>query len=179
MVGATGFEPATLCSQSRYATKLRYAPTASQYTHPADGGNDPAQQTYLSANGMLNRGLYELAAAEYRKFLESHGIEAVTEHGWFSQEAFDERSLNAFGMDRPSLHWVAGKTLSQSTDAQTCNTCEKCKGFMRKGIGGNAEKSDHYEWLSECDDDRMTLPHDGLVHLPVRCKFYVKAVTPN
>ncbi len=26
MVGATGFEPATLCSQSRCATKLRYAP---------------------------------------------------------------------------------------------------------------------------------------------------------
>src|SRR4051812_3991831 len=28
MVGATGFEPATLCSQSRCATRLRYAPTA-------------------------------------------------------------------------------------------------------------------------------------------------------
>ena len=26
MVGATGFEPATPCSQSRCATKLRYAP---------------------------------------------------------------------------------------------------------------------------------------------------------
>ena len=26
MVGATGFEPATLCSLSRCATKLRYAP---------------------------------------------------------------------------------------------------------------------------------------------------------
>ncbi len=33
---------------------------------------DPALQSYLSANGMLNRGLYELAAAEYRKFLSSH-----------------------------------------------------------------------------------------------------------
>lgn len=27
MVGAEGFEPPTLCSQSRCATKLRYAPT--------------------------------------------------------------------------------------------------------------------------------------------------------
>ncbi len=27
VVGATGFEPATLCSQSRCATRLRYAPT--------------------------------------------------------------------------------------------------------------------------------------------------------
>ena len=31
MVGATGFEPATLCSQSRCATKLRYAPNSVQY----------------------------------------------------------------------------------------------------------------------------------------------------
>ena len=29
MVGPTGFEPATLCSQSRCATKLRYGPTRS------------------------------------------------------------------------------------------------------------------------------------------------------
>ena len=28
MVGETGFEPATLCSQSRCATRLRYSPTA-------------------------------------------------------------------------------------------------------------------------------------------------------
>ena len=28
LVGATGFEPATLCSQSRCATRLRYAPTS-------------------------------------------------------------------------------------------------------------------------------------------------------
>jgi hypothetical protein len=27
MVGAEGFEPPTLCSQSRCATRLRYAPT--------------------------------------------------------------------------------------------------------------------------------------------------------
>ncbi len=28
LVGAEGFEPPTLCSQSRCATRLRYAPTA-------------------------------------------------------------------------------------------------------------------------------------------------------
>lgn len=27
MVGATGFEPATLCPPGKYATRLRYAPT--------------------------------------------------------------------------------------------------------------------------------------------------------
>ncbi len=32
LVGAAGFELATLCSQSRCATRLRYAPTASILT---------------------------------------------------------------------------------------------------------------------------------------------------
>jgi hypothetical protein len=31
MVGAAGFELATLCSQSRCATRLRYAPTNKNY----------------------------------------------------------------------------------------------------------------------------------------------------
>lgn len=35
--------------------------------------SDPAERSYLSANGMLNRGLYELAAKEYREFLSQHG----------------------------------------------------------------------------------------------------------
>src|SRR5437763_12414565 len=34
MVGAAGFEPATFCSQSRRATRLRYAPAALRYTLP-------------------------------------------------------------------------------------------------------------------------------------------------
>lgn len=38
----------------------------------ANDQNDSALRTYLSANGMLNRELYELAAAEYRKFLSAH-----------------------------------------------------------------------------------------------------------
>ena len=42
LVGMTGFEPATSCSQSRRATKLRYIPVSAKrtnhneyYTHPA------------------------------------------------------------------------------------------------------------------------------------------------
>ena len=31
MVGETGFEPATLCSQSRCATRLRHSPTGGAY----------------------------------------------------------------------------------------------------------------------------------------------------
>ena len=34
LVGAEGFEPTTLCSQSRCATRLRYAPTHSIVTYP-------------------------------------------------------------------------------------------------------------------------------------------------
>jgi TolA-binding protein len=43
-------------------------------TTPAQsGGQDPALQEYLAGNGLLNRGLFELAAKEYRKFLDDHG----------------------------------------------------------------------------------------------------------
>ncbi len=38
--------------------------------HAQDSGDE--LRDYLSANGLLNRGLYELAAAEYRKFLAAH-----------------------------------------------------------------------------------------------------------
>jgi TolA-binding protein len=38
----------------------------------AEGVEDTAPSEYLSGNGLLNRGLYDLAAAEYRKFLSSH-----------------------------------------------------------------------------------------------------------
>src|SRR5664280_1748097 len=40
LVGPTGFEPATLCSQSRCATKLRYGPTRLTRAAPAMGGNE-------------------------------------------------------------------------------------------------------------------------------------------
>lgn len=35
--------------------------------------DDSEIRDYLSGNGLLNRGLYDLAAAEYRKFLSEHG----------------------------------------------------------------------------------------------------------
>lgn len=36
---------------------------------PAEGRSDAALQAYVSGNGLLNRGLYDLAIKEYRKFL--------------------------------------------------------------------------------------------------------------
>ncbi len=41
-------------------------------TPEASNQPDPALQSYFSANGLLNRGLYELAVVEYRKFLSEH-----------------------------------------------------------------------------------------------------------
>ena len=46
--------------------------------------DDPALRDYLSGNGPLNRGLYELSASEYRKFLSqhvSHGKAPVARYG--------------------------------------------------------------------------------------------------
>ena len=40
MVGAAGFELATLCSQSRCATRLRYAPKEWNYTRSAEASGD-------------------------------------------------------------------------------------------------------------------------------------------
>ncbi|MEK6799144.1 MAG: tetratricopeptide repeat protein [Planctomycetota bacterium] len=39
---------------------------------PESGGADEAMRVYLTGNGLLNRGLDDLAAAEYRKFLSDH-----------------------------------------------------------------------------------------------------------
>jgi TolA-binding protein len=41
-------------------------------SYAEDDGSGAATRAYLSANGLLNRGLYELAAEEYRKFLADH-----------------------------------------------------------------------------------------------------------
>src|SRR5579859_1609473 len=46
MVGAEGFEPPTLCSQSRCATRLRYAPTHKLYPNHSSSGvvTEPLQK---------------------------------------------------------------------------------------------------------------------------------------
>jgi hypothetical protein len=49
MVGAEGFDPPTLCSQSRCATRLRYAPTARFYPSVAGCSASPAK-TRLPSN---------------------------------------------------------------------------------------------------------------------------------
>ena len=47
MVGATGFEPATSCSRSRRATKLRYAPYLRPYTRAPSHPESHDSQAYL------------------------------------------------------------------------------------------------------------------------------------
>src|SRR5450759_4684423 len=50
MVGAEGFEPPTLCSQSRCATRLRYAPT-SRLSH--ERGPKSGNPNLLPPNALL------------------------------------------------------------------------------------------------------------------------------
>src|SRR4051812_27276541 len=38
----------------------------------APAADESATRAYLAGNGLLSRGMYELAAAEYRKFLAEH-----------------------------------------------------------------------------------------------------------
>ena len=49
MVGAAGFELATLCSQSRCATRLRYAPTKPEIVARISGSSDKVVATLLGA----------------------------------------------------------------------------------------------------------------------------------
>src|SRR5512137_1014553 len=52
MVGATGFEPATSCSRSRRATKLRYAPSVTLRPGPSRLPGVLADQLHEHAPGI-------------------------------------------------------------------------------------------------------------------------------
>jgi len=66
------------CIKLRYVAALlavSVITVAPRVTRAQPGGSnpsDPALRDYLSGNGLLNRGLYDLAAAEYRSFLSEH-----------------------------------------------------------------------------------------------------------
>ncbi|MBI1827610.1 MAG: tetratricopeptide repeat protein, partial [Planctomycetes bacterium] len=64
--GLAGHAPAAAASNPE--AKENPTPKPSTDASP----NDPAIRDYLSGNGLLNRGLFDLAAAEYRKFLAAH-----------------------------------------------------------------------------------------------------------
>ena len=53
MVGAEGFEPPTLCSQSRCATRLRYAPMLGLYRNRRPSGlpGEPLQEPQDQEDG--------------------------------------------------------------------------------------------------------------------------------
>ena len=53
MVGAEGFEPPTLCSQSRCATRLRYAPMLGLYRNRLRSGlpGEPLQEPQDEEDG--------------------------------------------------------------------------------------------------------------------------------
>ena len=43
------------------------------YALDGDANSAPGLQSYYAANGLLQRGMYDLAAAEYRNFLRDQG----------------------------------------------------------------------------------------------------------
>ncbi len=53
LVGAAGFEPATLCSQSRCATKLRYAPSNIGIIGDLGSNNNPKEAKEKISNIFL------------------------------------------------------------------------------------------------------------------------------
>jgi hypothetical protein len=66
MVGAAGFELATLCSQSRCATRLRYAPTASILT-PKSAIPGASFKKVAALLFGFNVGILEATAFEWQK----------------------------------------------------------------------------------------------------------------
>jgi hypothetical protein len=68
MVGAAGFEPATLCSQSRCATRLRYAPrtpAALRYKRFALSANQSSPQSLTSPRAYQAVGASEYCMSGY------------------------------------------------------------------------------------------------------------------
>jgi TolA-binding protein len=63
--------PAACCAVFLASVRAVSSPAWSQ--EAASPVNDTALRDYLSGNGLLNRGLHELAITEYRKFLVSYG----------------------------------------------------------------------------------------------------------
>lgn len=70
---------------------------------------DPALRDYLSATGLLNRGMNELAIAEYRKFLNEHGSHEkapLARYGLgvalFRTKAYDEAIVELTNLNAPA-----------------------------------------------------------------------------
>lgn len=73
LIRMTGVALTALSGAAVLAVPCVDACAAARAAQPADdGAADPALRAYLSGNGFLNRGMYELAVTEYRKFLEAH-----------------------------------------------------------------------------------------------------------
>ena len=72
MVGETGFEPATLCSQSRCATRLRYSPTFLRHGY---GRQPPTQGWWARRDSNPQPSRYERPALplSYRPSRRSRG----------------------------------------------------------------------------------------------------------
>ena len=73
VVGEEGFEPPTLWSQTRCATKLRYSPTMFRLTRPRslikdNLNNGVANEAWTRDNRNHNPGLYQLSYSHHYKW---------------------------------------------------------------------------------------------------------------
>lgn len=107
---------------------------------PAAAEPDPAVRSYLSGNGLLSRGMYELAAKEYRDFLESHADHEkapVARYGLgvalFRMKQYDEaaaelaklRNLRGFAFGAEAALLLAQCDLLRSRDDEAATGLER------------------------------------------------------
>ena len=104
------------------------------------GAEDPALRSFHAANGMLQRGMHDLAAAEYRRFLEGnpdHAKAPVAHYGLgvclFRLKQYDEaanqlaqiKNLQAFEFGAETSLLLGQCQLIQEKFAEAANTFER------------------------------------------------------
>jgi TolA-binding protein len=100
-----GFSAVILLTCARVSTLQ-----AQQNTPPPEqkAETDPILRDYLSGNGLLNRGLYELASKEYRKFLDAHADHAKSPLARYGL------GVSLFRLDRPADAEVEFKKIAST-----------------------------------------------------------------
>lgn len=92
-------------------------------------GDDAVLRDYYSGNGLLNRGLYDLAAAEYHKFLDQHGdhAKAPTARYGLAVSLFKTGKLDEAAKELTSLAALRDFEFSAET-ALLLGQCRMAKG---------------------------------------------------
>ncbi len=117
---------------------LSLLPGTTMASAPPDADDSTILRDFYSANGLLNRGLYELAVSDYRTFLESHGDHEkalVARYGLgvslYRLDRLNEAQEALFPLlDHPQFEYEAEVLL--------------ILGRCRASAGANDEAADHF-----------------------------------